>query len=175
VPPFTGVAVNFTVFPEQTGLKSDATVTLAGVDGLTVMVNDCGVPEQPLPLQPEIKFPNAIGEIPTGIVTITVFVKELITETLFELEFEFATYILLPSGLTETPMGFSPTGIVATTVFEVLITDTFPEFVLVTYTRLPSGLTDTPCGVIPTLIVTTEFVAVFITDTVLEPALQTYK
>ena len=38
MPPFTGVAVNVTEVPEQTGLADAATVTLTGRIGLTVIV-----------------------------------------------------------------------------------------------------------------------------------------
>ena len=74
-------------------------------------------------------------------VAATVLVAVLITITVPS--FKFATYTLLPSGLTDMPCGLEPTVIVDTTVLlTVLITDTVFETPFTTYTRLPSGLTD---------------------------------
>src|SRR5437667_225075 len=58
-----------------------------------------------------------------------------------------ATYARVPSGLTATPNGFTPTGTVALTVLvAVLMTDTVLLPRLATYARVPSGLTATPIG-----------------------------
>src|ERR1035437_3561319 len=65
-------------------------------------------------LAEEIKLPNATGLLPTIIVAETVFVEVFIT--LIVLVPEFATYTLLPSGLTDTPTGCKPTIIVVKTV-----------------------------------------------------------
>ena len=58
-------------------------------------------------------MPNAKGALPlpTGIVAVTVFVAVSITDTVPE--FAFATKTLLPPGVTATPKGKRPTGIVA--------------------------------------------------------------
>ena len=74
----------------------------------------------------------------------TVFAAVLITLTVLSLR-EFATYTLLPSGLTAMPKGPLPTVIVAVTVSAaVFITLTVLELPFVTYALLPSGVTDTP-------------------------------
>src|SRR5436853_4742097 len=79
----------------------------------------------------------------------------------------FATYTCDPSGVIATPMGRSPTGTVATTVFvAVAITDTVLSAVFVAYTRDPSGVTATPWANCPTgTVATTVFVAMSRTDT----------
>jgi hypothetical protein len=56
-----------------------------GADGLTVMVNETGVPLHPLPL--EMKLPNESGPEPTATVADTLLVAVLITDTLFEPSF----------------------------------------------------------------------------------------
>ena len=53
--------------------------------------------------------------MPTVIIVSTALVAVLITETLLSSGDPFATYTLLPSGVTVIPNGESPTGIVATT------------------------------------------------------------
>jgi hypothetical protein len=61
---------------------------------------------------------------------------------------------LIVVGLIATPIGTSPTGIVATTVLVAgFITETVPESELATYTKPLVGLIATPTGLLPTGIV----------------------
>jgi hypothetical protein len=70
-----------------------------------------------------MNFPKARGLLPTATVAVTVLVAVLMTETVLLLE--FATYILVPSGVIPTPNGSSPTAIVAVTaLLAVSITET---------------------------------------------------
>ena len=100
------------------------------------------------------------------------------TETV--LDSWFATYTRVPAGFTATPKGPTPTGMVASTVFVVvLMTDTVPfsspSPQLVTYTCEPDGCTVTPNGLRPTgTLPTTWFVAVSSTATLLVYELVTY-
>ena len=95
------------------------------------------------------------GLAPTATVATTRFESVSITDTV--LSPKFVTYTHTGSipevehvtfgGPTATPVGFAPTGTVATTVFDdASITDTVwtPKFA--TYTRDPSGVTATPRG-----------------------------
>jgi len=67
--------------------------------------------------------PKPTGNVPTGTVAVTVLVPVPITDTV--LDMAFATYTLVPSGVTPTPIGWVPTGTVVMTVLvPVLITDT---------------------------------------------------
>ena len=48
VPPLTGLAVKVTVVPAHTVLASGAIVTLAGIDGFTIMVTGAEVTGEPV-------------------------------------------------------------------------------------------------------------------------------
>ena len=69
--------------PSPFGVKAFGIITLSEVlfeeDGITVIVKVTGVPLQPVP---EVtKLPNESGDAPTVTVSITAFVKVLITKT----------------------------------------------------------------------------------------------
>src|SRR5450759_3255335 len=113
-----------------------------------------------------INCPKAEGTFPTFAVSVTVFVAVSIIDTVSL--FQFATYTLFPSGVTETPRGFPSTFTVASTLLvAVSITETLLLSQLVTYTFVPAGLIATPSGQAPTSTVAMiVFVAVSITETV---------
>src|SRR5664280_250704 len=92
-----------------------------------------------------INCPKETGLFPTFTVDVTVSVAVSITETV--LLPGLATYTLVPSGLTATPVGPLPTLTVAVTVFVVVsTTETVLPYSFATYTFVPSGLTATPQG-----------------------------
>ena len=96
-------------------------VVIVGEFGFTVIVKANGVPPQLTPCV--MKLPSELGPVPTLMVAITVFVAVLITEILPEPE--FTTYTLLPSGLTDMPIGTKPTAmVVIISLVAVLITET---------------------------------------------------
>ena len=89
--------------------------------GVTVMVNVCGTPLQPVPV--ETKPPMDSGLVPTFTVEVTAWVLVSMMETLFESW--LVTYNLVLSWFNETPTGLLPTAIVVETeLVVVLITET---------------------------------------------------
>ena len=89
----------------------------AVVDEFTVMVKVIGVPLQPVPVT---KFPTELGDEPTGTVAINALVVVLITDTLFW----FSTYKVVPSGLSDTPVGLCKVAIIDPVYVLVFITTT---------------------------------------------------
>ena len=87
-----------------------------------------------------------------------------------------ATYTRVPVAFTATPVGFVPTGTVATTVLDaVSITETVPSQELATYTRVLLGFSATPNGSWPTVTVAIGRAAVgSTTDSVFDMKFDTY-
>src|ERR1700685_4138002 len=103
-------------------------------------------------------------------------VRPLITVTFWGNVPWQATYTLPVTGLTATPCGTQPSGMVAVTVLDrPLITDRSRlSSALVTYTVPVNGLTATACGKAPTgMVAVTVLVRPLITDTVSLPLLVT--
>src|SRR2546427_4158309 len=79
-------------------------------------------------------------------------------------------------GLTATPAGVPPTGMVATTLSVApSITETEPENAFATYTRFVTALTPTPCGLEPTgTVAMTALLDPSMTETLSETVFATY-
>ena len=111
---------------------------------------------------------------PVGIVVTRAFVDALMTDT--DLSNWLMTYTRVPAAFTATPVGFAPTGTVATVLVAVSITETVLLKKLATYTRVPLGFTATPKGRSPTVtFMTRGRVAVgSTTDTLLDMKFEMY-